>query len=268
LLRSRLATLPKELVLAGGALGLVLVFVLAALIVGHVTPNDSRAPSAQQLVTPQADEAQVNRADCSEIIDSGAYASDSERDWFGENCPITPASDAQASVTSPPEPEAAPAVVRAAAPGPVNDRLVVQRLGIDAPVHLSYVPASGQMGNPDGAYDVVWYDFSSFAGLGGYPGAGGNAVLAGHVDYHPNIQAVFWTLRNARAGDAIDYYTAAGQHLQYTVEWKREAGPDDDFVDYVSQAGKDMLTLITCDGVFNPVTRHYDHRSVVRAVRS
>src|SRR5262249_18436080 len=144
---------------------------------------------------------------------------------------------------------------------------VIKRLGIDAKVHQSDVGTSGQMGDPDGAYDVVWYDFSLFAGLGGYPGKGGNAVFAGHVDYHPNIQAVFWTLRNAQARDVIDTSPAAGEPLSYSVAWRKDAGPNDDFVAFVSQTGEDILTLITCDGVFNPATRHYDQRSVVRAVR-
>jgi LPXTG-site transpeptidase (sortase) family protein len=124
------------------------------------------------------------------------------------------------------------------------------------------------MGDPDGKDDIVWYDFSNFPGLGGYPGNGGNAVFAGHVDYHPHFLAVFWYLRDARAGDVIDYYTAAGKHLQYTVDWNKNAGPDDDFSVYVSQTGSDLMTIITCDGVFNPATGHYDFRSVVRAHRT
>ena len=50
------------------------------------------------------------------------------------------------------------------------------------------------------------------------------------------------------------------------VSYPREEVPIDKvFYRKGSPAG---LNLITCDGVFNPVTRHYDHRSVVRAVRS
>jgi LPXTG-site transpeptidase (sortase) family protein len=218
------------------------------------------------LATPQADEAvQANRQDCAQIVATSNFLSEAERAWFAENCS---SSQPEAIAIPAPTPEPTPTVIPGSAPGPVNDRMVIKRLGIDARVHTSYVGTSGQMGDPDGAYDVVWYDFSLYGGMGGYPGAGGNAVFAGHVDYHPNIQAVFWTLRSAKEGDVIDYYTAAGDHLVYTVAWRKDAGPEDDFSTFVSQTGQDVLTLITCDGVFNPATRHYDQRSVVRAIRS
>jgi len=144
---------------------------------------------------------------------------------------------------------------------------MLTRLGVDGPVHTSVVGGDGSMGNPDGKDDIVWYDFSAFPGLGGYPGMGGNAVFAGHVDYHPHYLAVFWYLRDAVPGDIIDYYTAGGAHLQYRVQWNINAAPDADFSQYVVQTGEDIMTLITCDGVFDPSTGHYDHRTVIRAKR-
>jgi LPXTG-site transpeptidase (sortase) family protein len=146
--------------------------------------------------------------------------------------------------------------------------MIINRLGIDGYVSASYVdPGVGQMGDPPGPYDILWYDFSGWDGIGGAPGAGGNAVFAGHVDYHPHIEAIFWTLRQAVPGDIIDYYKGTGEHLQYQVQWNIDENPDIDFTDYVAQTGQDIMTIITCDGVFNAATRHYDHRSVVRAIR-
>jgi LPXTG-site transpeptidase (sortase) family protein len=248
--------------MAGGLGCLAVAIVAGVVLLGHGSGGNGNPTTA---VAPGLDEAPPNRANCDEIVAAAGFQSDTERDWFSQNCPgSVPAANAPET----PTPEPVPSVIDGGAPGPVKDRLVVSRLGIDAPVHISRVPANGQMGDPDGPYDVIWYDFSNFAGFGGYPGRGGNAVFAGHVDYHPNIQAVFWTLRSARAGDVIDYYTESGQHLQYTVEWTKNTGPNDDFATFVSQNGQDMITLITCDGVFNSVTRHYDQRSVVRAVRT
>jgi len=254
-----------------GSLIVVAVVAAAAIVLSSGGGSSSRQATTAT-TTPQVDEAQTNRHDCAQIAAAGNFLSDDERSWFTANC-ATPEPQAVAPTPTPeptaePTPEPTPAVVGAAAPGAVADRMVIKRLGIDAKVHQSTVGPSGQMGDPDGPYDVVWYDFSNFPGTGGYPGKGGNAVFAGHVDYHPNIQAVFWTLRNAQAGDVIDYYTADGAHLTYTVQWRKDAGPNDDFVTYVSQTGGDVMTLITCDGVFNPATRHYDQRSVVRAVRT
>jgi len=243
-------------------------------------------------VTPTASPA-ANRQNCGQIQGT-SYLSDAERDWYTANCltvksagstptagastsaaAATPRPQATAGATAKPQATAAAAAAAPAAsssnyvsgkaPGTVADTLRLTRLGVDGPVHTSNVGPAGQMGDPDGKDDIVWYDFSAFPGLGGYPGQGGNAVFAGHVDYHPHYQAVFWYLRDARAGDVIDYYTSSGKHLQYTVDWNKDAGPEDDFSDYVAQTGSDIMTIITCDGVFNQETRHYDHRTVVRA---
>ena len=63
-----------------------------------------------------------------------------------------------------------------------TDRLVISKFNIDAPLKLKAVGSDGQMPDPDDADSVVLYDFSAWPGLGGGPGVGGNAVLAGHVD--------------------------------------------------------------------------------------
>ncbi len=236
------------------------------------------APQATPTKAAPSPTSEPNRADCGQIRGT-AYQSNTEQEWFRVNCAgataTTPSGSSSAPVvtTRPvPAPTAAPAPSyngpTVAAGGSVSgDEMVISRLGIDGYVSASYVDSSGQMGDPSGPYDILWYDFSGFGGLGGAPGAGGNAVFAGHVDYHPHIEAIFWTLRQAQAGDIIDYYKLNGQHLQYQVQWNVDASPDADFTDYVAQNGQDIMTIITCDGVFNADTRHYDHRSVVRAIR-
>src|SRR5439155_14857442 len=100
-----------------------------------------------------------------------------------------------------------------------NDHLVIKRLGVNAPVNIRPVGPDGVMGNPLGANDVVLYDFSGVpGGLGGYPGSGGNTVIAGHVDYICCL-AVFAPLRNIQEGDLIDYYTGDGSRFTYSVQW-------------------------------------------------
>jgi LPXTG-site transpeptidase (sortase) family protein len=275
-------------------IGLVLI-VAGATVVFSKNSSGANAPDSvptlavevsAPLVTPRpvapSSTPEPNRADCDKIRGT-AYQSDSEQAWFQQNCAaVTPtrASGTPSTTNSnttaaaaPARPAAPPAPVNTgpaiAAGGSVNgDRMIINRLGIDGYISASFVdPNSGQMGDPSGPYDILWYDFSGFSGLGGAPGSGGNAVFAGHVDYHPHIEAIFWTLRQAVAGDIIDYYKLNGQHLQYQVQWNVDENPDIDFTDYVAQTGQDIMTIITCDGIFNPETRHYDHRSVVRAIR-
>ncbi|HEY7268193.1 MAG TPA: class F sortase [Dehalococcoidia bacterium] len=247
----------------------------------QVAPTLAQQVAAASPSTPipaSPTQAPPNRANCDQIRGT-PYQSDVEQAWFQQNCAVSTPTKTATGATStqnaaspaPPPPPPAPAHTGPSIPGGGSvsgDEMVITRLGIDGYISSSYVdPGNGQMGDPGGPYDILWYDFSGFDGLGGAPGAGGNAVFAGHVDYHPHIEAIFWTLRQAAAGDIIDYYKANGQHLQYQVQWNIDAQPDADFTDYVAQTGQDIMTIITCDGVFNPDTRHYDHRSVVRAVR-
>jgi LPXTG-site transpeptidase (sortase) family protein len=148
-----------------------------------------------------------------------------------------------------------------------SDTLVISSLGINAPVNTRNVGEDGTMGDPLGKDDVVRYDFPAFPGLGGYPGNGGTTVVAGHVDYHPNFQAVFWTLRDAQVGTRIDYYRFDGTVVSYAVDWIDKVGGDDDVGQYMVSSSPESMLLITCDGVFDPSTRHYNNRSMVHAVR-
>jgi LPXTG-site transpeptidase (sortase) family protein len=122
------------------------------------------------------------------------------------------------------------------------------------------------MGNPAGAWDVIWYDFSqNFPGLGGYPGTGySNAVFAGHVDYIRVGPAVFWSVRNLVPGDLIHVQSANGT-ITYSVQWSQWAGPNEDFTKFVSQTGGDAITLVTCIGGFS--AGHYSNRLIVRGTR-
>ena len=49
-------------------------------------------------------------------------------------------------------------------------RMVIPRIGVNAPVNVRVLGADGNMGNPNGKDDVIWYDFSAFGGMGGFPG--------------------------------------------------------------------------------------------------
>jgi LPXTG-site transpeptidase (sortase) family protein len=147
-------------------------------------------------------------------------------------------------------------------------RMKIPSIGVDAPVTVRVVGEDGQMGVPNGRFDVVWYDFSIYGGgVGGYPGDGGNAVFAGHVDYHPNYEAVFWDLRYVGAGDIIEVDLPDGRAITYSVQWAQSIGGESDFGQYAVQTGQETITIITCQGTFNSATHSYDQRLVVRGIR-
>ena len=146
-------------------------------------------------------------------------------------------------------------------------RFRIPGIGVDAPVTIRAIGSDGQMGTPNGRFDVVWYDFSAFPGMGGYPGDGGNAVFSGHVDYHPNYEAVFWDLRLVSPGDIIEVDLPDGTAVRYSVQWSETISPEANFSSYVTRTGEDVITIVTCQGTFNPATHSYDHRLVVRGNR-
>lgn len=151
---------------------------------------------------------------------------------------------------------------------PTGLRLIIPRIGVNAPVNVRVMGTDGVMGIPNGKDDVVWYDFQHFGGVGGFPGvAGANALISGHVDYHPNFTAVFWYLRDLGQGDEIDVQLLDGSMVRYAVDWTQWIGDTDNFTQFAVKDGGEHLTIVTCGGTFNSATRNYDHRLVVRATR-
>ena len=205
-------------------------------------------PAIQPTATPEPPP--PNRADCGAIRGT-AYLSDAERDWFGANC---------ASFD-------APAVGQASGNAQVSigDRLVIPGAGVNAEIHRATVPTSGAMPDPVGYFNAVWYDFSNFPGLGGYVNAG-NMVLSGHVDcgrcYNGGSgTAVFWSVRNMKAGDTAEYRTADGRTIRYIVTESKAVAPTANFEQILASGTADM-TVITCTGTFSG--GEYNQRHIVQ----
>ena len=185
----------------------------------------------------------------------------------------TPASAGLQNTAPPPgtsagrrAPQPDPSLSGPGAPTGTGMSLVIPSIGVNAPVYGRTVGQNGQMGNPSGAWDVVWYDFSQdWPSLGGYPGqAGANAVFAGHVDYIHVGPAVFWSLRDLGAGAQITVNTNNGP-VNYVVDWSQWADPASDFTQYVGKTGGDSITLVTCIGTFSG--HEYSNRFIVRGHR-
>ena len=142
-----------------------------------------------------------------------------------------------------------------------GDKLMIPKIGVDAPFSYKVVGSDGQMPNPNGPTDVAYYDFSQWPDGGGLPGEGGNVVLAGHVDYIHYGPAVFWRLHELVAR-RHDHHPDEGRHevqLQGRVQQAdlcERRGRD--WSDIVSATADESITLITCGGTFE--AGHYDHR--------
>ena len=163
-------------------------------------------------------------------------------------------------------------------PDATYGRIRIPSISVNAP--LSYRAVTGSvMPEPSGPTDVAYYDMSKFPGLGGVPGAGGNAIFGGHVDLRRQIAyagnaeyqgpAIFWALDKLRPGDVIevDY---KGKTYKYLVTSATEyhAEKTDWGKVWSANVKKDTITLFTCGGVFDTETHEYSVRLVVKAERA
>ncbi|MGA2285807.1 MAG: class F sortase [Dehalococcoidia bacterium] len=179
---------------------------------------------------------------------------------------VPAAGDDSISNGSDSSPAASPTAVPPVVP---VDRLLIPAISVDAPVVAKAVDSNGQMPAPDGPQQVVYYDFSALPGLGGSPGAGGNTVLAGHVDYHDYGPAVFAKLNDLKQGDQITVRLRDGTQYTYATQSNRTVNPSaTSFNEIVAATPQESLTLITCAGSFDSSTRQYDERRIVWAVRT
>lgn len=156
-------------------------------------------------------------------------------------------------------------------------RMRIPALAIDAPLGETYVGGDGQMPNPHGPSDVVWYDFAAWEGYGGTIGGGNNAIFSGHVDYAAHVayadvdfrgRGVFYDLGLLSPGDIVEV-ESGGLAARYVVLWRRLIDADaGDWGEILgSEVDVDSITLITCGGEFDHEARSYADRIVVRAVR-
>ncbi len=162
-----------------------------------------------------------------------------------------------------------------------DDRIVIPKAGVDARFQTSrFSFETGEMASPEGPDDVLFYDFREVPGLGGYPGVGGNSIFSGHLDYGtgacrhgtvpPPCTAVFWDLDRLIDGDIIELWVG-GERFRYEVAGRVYVNAVDDTA-WTWQANLvstelESITLITCAGEFDSVTRDYSRRLFVRAIR-
>jgi len=147
-------------------------------------------------------------------------------------------------------------------------RLIIEKIGVDARVITMGVDENGIPQVPDNPDDVVWYNWST------PPGHGSNAVFAGHVDWTVNGQpvlGVFYHIRDLEVGDIVEVRLEDGTDYKYSVIGNLALGDGDpQAMEWMGATPIDMVTLITCGGVWtpdpsDPLGGNYDHRQFVRA---
>ncbi len=140
----------------------------------------------------------------------------------------------------------------------IPTRISIPKLRINAVIESVGV-VNGVMGVPIDEWNVGWYP--TYAA----PGEFTNVVMAGHRDWWNVGPVVFWNLHLLQPGDKI-YVTGpdgAGATYVVTLGWLVDATIDARLL--TDDVGTEVLTLITCGGVWNG--REYTSRYVIRAER-
>jgi LPXTG-site transpeptidase (sortase) family protein len=156
-----------------------------------------------------------------------------------------------------------------------DDRMMIPKISVDAPLTLKTVANDGQMPDPDGPDDIAYYDFSVWEGLGGAPGVGGNGVFAGHIDSgkkackngtkKPPCEAVLWDMPKLKPGDEIQV-RISGQTYKYQVKTNESVNAASAPWDQIVQStAEETITVITCIGEFK--AGEYNKRQVLTAVK-
>jgi len=135
--------------------------------------------------------------------------------------------------------------------------LTIPAIGVATKVTKLGLQPDGQVMVPTTTRSAGWYID------GPSPGQVGSAVILGHVDSYKGI-GVFFNLKSLKAGDKITVRAANGvvTHFKVTkvVQYSKSNFPDR--LVYGSH-GTRALQLVTCGGVFDHATGHYESNIVV-----
>jgi len=137
-------------------------------------------------------------------------------------------------------------------------RLIIPTIKVNAVVEYLGITSDGAMDVPKGPENVGWFD------LGPRPGEKGSAVIAGHYGWKNNIPAVFDDLSKLKIGDKIYTVDDLGATTTFVVG---EIGIYDQNGDatnvFSSNDGKAHLNLITCEGIWNVISKSRPSRLVI-----
>lgn len=135
--------------------------------------------------------------------------------------------------------------------------LIIPKLNIDTSIESVGIDPFGNMDVPKDEENAGWYKYSVL------PGDTGNAVMAGHLDSKTG-PAIFYKLADLDVGDEIIVRSTLGQTKTFTVT-ATKIYSNTNFPSQVVFGPTDArrLNLITCTGVFNRASMHYNQRIVV-----
>ena len=136
--------------------------------------------------------------------------------------------------------------------------LSIPAIDINATFKSVGITSEGAMDMPKNMDDIGWYD------LGTKPGDIGSAVIAGHYGVKTGNSQAFNNIHKLVKGDKINIIDDKGNNISFVVRESKSFSPEAGTSEiFISRDGKAHLNLITCEGVWNNVTKNYSGRLVV-----
>ena len=136
--------------------------------------------------------------------------------------------------------------------------LAIPIIGVNAPVEQVGVDANNNMDVPKNPHNTAWY------APGARPGAPGNAVIAGHVDYAGIGPVVFWRLNTLVPGNEVFVTDDQGKSRRFVVTAVEIYPATNAPLERIfGGTSKTNLNLISCIGDFEPGSSSYNNRIVV-----
>ena len=137
-------------------------------------------------------------------------------------------------------------------------RLKIPKIKIDTNLEQTGLTLQGSVGVPKSILNAAWFNASPV------PGKTGNSVVVGHFGYINGVAAIFNSLTKLKPGDKVYVATENGSSTTFVVKkiqsYSQSAKVPEVFI---SNDGKAHLNLITCNGVWNKVTKSYSKRLIV-----
>ncbi|RFC76861.1 class F sortase [Streptomyces sp. AcE210] len=173
--------------------------------------------------------------------------------------PMMPAPSEPAAPPAAPETSVAP--VGKHLPRARPTRLLIPKIGVDAPFTELAIGPTGQLQPPPAAdTNLVGWQADGVS-----PGETGTAIIAGHVDTKTSA-AVFANLRALKPGDTFTVKRDDSRTATFVVDsaetFAKNAFPDERVYGDTPQA---QVRLITCTGVYDRVKKDYTDNLVVFA---
>lgn len=140
----------------------------------------------------------------------------------------------------------------------IPTHLTIPKMEVDAIIDQVGLAADWSMAAPKYPANAAWFN------LGPHPGDNGSAVIAGHYGWKNGIPAVFDNLHKLIKGDRLYVNDGKGATTTFVVREFRTYGQNEDATEVFSSSdGKAHLNLITCEGIWDKVSKSYSKRLVV-----